>query len=135
MGAARDVGKGLIDGDPFDERREITQHIDRGVAQPLIILEMAADEAELRTELAGPPPRHPAADPEGLGFVRSGKNNPATNGDRPATQRRIKQLLDRSVEGIQVGMEDGGYRFHPDNSPRALSKKQPQFVIEQFSNL
>ena len=32
MGAARDVGKGLVDGDPLDEGREITQHLDGGVA-------------------------------------------------------------------------------------------------------
>jgi hypothetical protein len=119
MGAPRDVGKGLVDGNPFDERCEITQHLDRGVAQPLVLREMAADKSELRTELARTPSRHPAVDPEGLGFVRSGKHNPATHGDRPATQRRIEQLLDRGIEGVQIRMKDGGYRFHfhPESSP------------------
>src|SRR5215471_1724536 len=115
MDAARDIGKGLVDGNPFDEGREVTQYRDGGVAQPLVLLEMAADKSEVRTELTRPPSRHPAADAEGLGFVRSGKNNPATNRDRPAAQRRIEQLLDRSVEGVQVRMEDSGYRFHPDS--------------------
>jgi Amidase len=40
---------------PLDQRREITQHFDRGVAQPLVFLEMAGDKSELRTELARPP--------------------------------------------------------------------------------
>jgi hypothetical protein len=71
---------------PLDEGREITQHRDGGVAQPLVVLEMAADKGELRTKLACTPSRHSAADPKGLGFVRSGKHNPATNGDRLATQ-------------------------------------------------
>src|SRR5262245_51520269 len=70
MGAARDVGKGLVDGEAFDERREVAQYLDRGIAQALVILEMAADENELRTEFARLPSRHAAADPEGFGFVR-----------------------------------------------------------------
>src|SRR6266581_9123395 len=78
---------------------------------------MAVDKRELRTELARVPSRHAAADSEGLGFVRSGEHNPTTDGDGLAAQRRIEQLLDRGIEGIQVCMEDGGYRFHPDRSP------------------
>src|SRR3984893_1551414 len=78
---------------------------------------MAADKSELRTELARLPSRHAAADTESLGFVRSGKHNPTTDGDGSAAQRRVEQLLDRGIEGIQVCMEDGGYRFHPDRSP------------------
>jgi hypothetical protein len=52
MGAARDVGKGLVDGNPLDEGREIVDHLDGGIAQPLVVLEMAANKSELRTELA-----------------------------------------------------------------------------------
>src|SRR5260221_2568784 len=117
MGAARDVGKGLVDGNPLDERREIADHIDGGVAQPLVFLEMPIDEGELRTEFTRLPSRHAAADPEGLGFVRSGKHNPTTDGNGFAAQRRVKQLLYGGIEGIQVRMEDGGCRCHPDRSP------------------
>ena len=113
MGAARDVGKGLVDGNPLDERREIVEHVDGRIAQPLVVLEMTADEDQLRTKLARPPSRHAAADSECLGFVRSGKHNPAADGDGLAAQRRIEQLLDRGIEGIEVRMEDGGCRFHP----------------------
>ena len=38
MGAACDVGKGLVDGNPFDEGREIVDHLDGGIAQPLVLL-------------------------------------------------------------------------------------------------
>ena len=55
MGAARHVGKRLIDGNPLDEGREIAEHLDGGVAQPLVVLEMPADKSELRAEFAGPP--------------------------------------------------------------------------------
>ena len=75
--------------------------------------EMAADEDELGTQRARLPPRHAAADPERLGFVGRGEHDPAADGDRLAAQRRVEQLLDRGIEGIEVGMEDGGCRFHP----------------------
>src|SRR5947209_12708518 len=68
MGAARHVGKGLIDGDSLDEGREIMEHIDGGIAQPLVVLEMATDKDQLRTEFACPPSRHAAADSEGPRF-------------------------------------------------------------------
>ena len=117
MGAARDIGKGLVDGDPLHQRREVTQHLDSGIAQALILAEMAADENELRAELARAASRHAAAHAEGLGFVGGGKHDPTTDGDRLAAQGRVEQLLDRGVEGVQIGMKDGGCRFHP-TAPR-----------------
>ena len=117
MGAARNVGKGLVNGNPFHERREIADHLDGGVAQPLVFLEMPADKDELRTEFVRLPSRHAAANAEGLGFVRSGKHNPTADGNGFAAQRRIKQLLYRGIESIQVRMEDGGCRCHPTVRP------------------
>jgi hypothetical protein len=69
MGAPRDVGKRLVDGNPLDEGREIADYPDGGIAQPLVVAEMAADKCELRTEFPRLPSRHAAADPERLGFV------------------------------------------------------------------
>jgi hypothetical protein len=40
VGATRNVSKGLVNGNPLDERGEIIQHIDRSIAEPLVILEM-----------------------------------------------------------------------------------------------
>src|ERR1700676_2461299 len=75
---------------------------------------MPVDKGELRTEFARPPSRHAAADPEGPGFVRRGKHDPAADRDSLAAQGGVEQLLDRGVEGIKVGMEYGGGRFHPN---------------------
>jgi hypothetical protein len=55
MGAAREIGEGLVNGDSLDQRREIVQHIDGGIAQALIILEMTAHKNQLWTKLARPP--------------------------------------------------------------------------------
>src|SRR5215469_8118532 len=111
MGAARNVGEGLIDGDPLNEWRKIINYLDGRIAQPLVVLEMAANKNELRAELARPSTWHTPADPIGPGFVRSSEHDSATDSDRPAAQRWIEQLLDRSIERIQVRMKDRGSRF------------------------
>jgi hypothetical protein len=94
LGAAGDVGKRLVDGNSLDERREIIEHVDGGIAQPLVVLEMAADKDEVRTEVARLSSRHAAADSEGPGFVGSGKHDPAADGDGLAAQGWVEQLLD-----------------------------------------
>ena len=117
---ARHVGERLVDGDALDERREIAKHLDGGIAQPLVFLEMAADKDELRTKLARRPSRHPAVDSEGSGFIGSGKHDPAADGDRLAAQRRVEHLLDRGVERVEIRMQNGGQRFHPEVDPMRL---------------
>src|SRR5215831_14879545 len=62
VSAPRNVSKGFVDGNPFDEGSEIIEHIDRSITQPLIILEMPADKDQLRTQLTSPPSRHTATD-------------------------------------------------------------------------
>jgi hypothetical protein len=111
MGAARNVGEGLIDGNPLNEGRKIINYLDGRIAQPLVVLEMAANKNELRAELARPSAWHTPADPVGPGFVRSSEHDSATDSDRLAAQRWIEQLLNRSIERIQVRMKDRGSRF------------------------
>jgi len=55
MLAARHIGEGLVDGNPFNERREIADDLDRGVAQALVLFEMAAHKGEVRAEFARMP--------------------------------------------------------------------------------
>src|SRR5262245_13592096 len=100
MAAAGDVGKRLVNGNPFHERCEIADHLDGGVAQPLVVLEVAVDKNKLRTKLARVSSRHAAADAERLGFVRSGKHNPTAHGDWLAAQCGVEQLLYRGIEGV-----------------------------------
>jgi hypothetical protein len=125
MLAAGDVGKGLVDGDPLDQRGEITDDRDRGIAKTLVLREMAVDKNQRWTELARPPPRHAAADAEGPGFIRSGEYDTATYGNGLAAQRRVEQLLDRGVEGIEVGVEDGCRRCHQGTRARIFCSKRP----------
>jgi hypothetical protein len=95
----------------------------------------AADKYELRTDRARLPSRHAAADSEGPGFVRSRKHDPAADGDGLAAQRRVEQLLDRGIEGIEVRMEYGGCRFHPNRSPAKTRKTILVFEAARSRNI
>ena len=64
MRASGHVGESLVDGDALDDRREVAEDSDRGVAEPLIVVEMPADEHEVGTESPRAPSRHAAADAE-----------------------------------------------------------------------
>lgn len=105
------TSEGLVDGDALDQRREIVEHLHRGVAEPLVVAEISADENQLRAELARLAPRHAAAHAERAGFVGGGEHDAAADRDRLAAQRRVEKLLDRGVESVEIGMQDGG--LHP----------------------
>ena len=113
MRAPGNIGEGFVDGNALDQRREIVEHRDDRIAEPLVVAKMAADKDQVRAELARPEARHAARDPERLGFVGSGQHHAAADGDGLAAQRRVEQLLDRGIEGVEVRVEDGGGRFHP----------------------
>ena len=130
MRAAGDVGKGLVDRNALDQRREIVEHANRGVAEPLVVLEMPADEDQLRAEFPGAPARHAAMHAESLGLVGCGEHDPAADGDRLAAQRRIEQLLDRCIKGVEIGMQDGRRVFHADRSVPRLQRCLQMDAIE-----
>src|SRR5262249_52880709 len=60
VGAPHNVGKCLVDGNAFDQRSEIIEHVDGSITQPLVFLEMATDKDQLWTKLTSPPARHAA---------------------------------------------------------------------------
>ena len=58
---ARDVEERLVDRDALDPRREVAQHVDDLVAEPLVLAEVAADEPELGAQPPGAPAGHARA--------------------------------------------------------------------------
>ena len=108
MRAPCHVGEGLVDGDALDGRREIAQNSDRGVAEPLVFVEMSADKYEVGTELPRAPSRHAASYAEGPRLVGGRENDAAADRNRLAAQARVKQLLDRRIKGVEVRVENGG---------------------------
>jgi hypothetical protein len=116
---AGDVCECFVDRNPLNQWREVSDDLHGGVTQPLVFSEVSSDKDELRAEFACPPPRHPAKNAEGLCLVRCGKDDPATYGDGLPAQGGIKQLLDRCIEGVQVGVEDCRGALQ-DTRPQAL---------------
>ena len=113
----RDVGEGFVDRDPLHERREVAEDGDGRIAEALIVAEVPADEDELRAQLARLAAGHAAVDTERLRFVGSCEDHAAADGDWPAPQARIEQLLDGGIEGVQIRMEDGGLGLHDVTCP------------------
>ncbi len=108
-----DVEERFVDRDALDQRREVAEHGHHLIGQPLVLREVAVR----RTDRSGhsclrPPARHPALHAEPLGLVRGGQHDTAADGDRPAAQRRIEQLLDGRVERVEVGVQDRGTGRH-----------------------
>src|SRR5204863_6814439 len=94
---------------------------------------MTTDEGQFRTKLSGTPTRHATANSECLRFVRRCEHDAAPDRNGLATERRIEQLLNRSIECVEVRMKDGGSSFHPDRlsikvRPPCANERQPYFV-------
>src|SRR5215470_1854578 len=120
MRAPGHVGKGLVDGDTLDGRREIAQDSDGGVAEPLVFVEMSADKNEVGTELPRAASRHAASDAEGPRFVRGGEHDAAADGNRLAAQARVQHLFDRRIKGVEVCVENGGQHYTHDRADASL---------------
>jgi hypothetical protein len=68
-------------------------------------------------------------DAKGFGLVGSSQHNAATDGNRLAAQARIQKLLDRSIEGVEIGMEDGGGGFHFEQNENKRGRLSRQGAI------
>ncbi len=101
------VQKRLVDREPLHQRRGVVEDsVDRlaclgvgGHARP--------HHDRVRTQPAGLPTAHRGADAVGLGLVAGCQHHTAADDHRPSTQAGIVSLLDRRVERIQVGVENG----------------------------
>src|SRR5688500_8765731 len=118
------------DGGAFDGRREIAQDSDGGVAEPLVLVEVSADEHEVGTELPRAPSRHAASYAEGPRFVGGGEHDAAADGNRLGAQARVEQLFDRRIKGVEVRVENGGagathHTHHSADASRDSSSAGP----------
>jgi len=129
MRAPCHVGEGLVDGDALDSIREIAQDSDRGVAEPLVFVEISADKHELGTELSRAPSRHAASYAEGPRFVGGGEHDAAADRNRLAAQARVEQLFDRRIKAsrsawrmVAVGIATDHTHHNADASRRGASQ-------------
>src|SRR5690606_2208548 len=133
-GGSGDVRERLVDRDPLDVRRVVAQHVDGGVAQTLVFAEMPADERDPGTERPRPPSGHAAAHAESAGLVGRREHHAAADRDRLSAQGRIEQLLDRSVEGVQVRMRDRGGLHGKARAPSAEHKENKRGALSSYAS-
>ena len=72
----------------------------------------AADHDRVRAQPPRPPPAHRRPHPARLRLVAGRQHHAAADDHRPAAQPRIVALLDRRVERVEVGVQDGGLSSH-----------------------
>ena len=103
---ASDVEERLVNRDAFNQRREVVKDRHDLIAEALVLVKVAADEAQGRTQLAGSASRHPAADAERARFVRGGQHDATADRDRNPAQGRVEELLDGRIERVEVSVQN-----------------------------
>ena len=93
MDGAGNVEECLIDRHPLNPGREVVKDRHDSVTELLVAAELATDEKEITTKLAGPPPGHAAADAVTPGFIRRREHHAAADRDGSVPQRWVQQLL------------------------------------------
>ncbi len=107
-----DIEKGLIDGQPLDQRRRVVKQIKDRLACFGVGRDPGRDNDGMRTQPAGHPATHRPVDAIGPGLVAGRQNHPGPDHYRTTPQPRIVTLLDRRVEGVEIGMKDRRLRPH-----------------------
>ena len=108
MDGTADVNECLVDGYRLNERTEIPEDVEDAVAEVDVVTECSVDHDQPGAELAGLPDPHGSPDTHCPGLIRCRENDPAAHGDRLADEVRAAEKYHRRIEGIEVGVEDGG---------------------------
>ena len=127
------VEERLVDGDPLHERREVAEYRHDLVGEPLVLGEVPGDERQIGTQALGAPARHATLHTEPLRLVRRGQHHAAADGDGPPAQLRVQQLLDRRVEGVEIGVQDRGTGWHRVEPSRTPVRSQVAVTTQPIS--
>jgi hypothetical protein len=101
--------EGFVDGERFHDRRGVLEHAEDGFARLAVLRHAWLDDHSVWTKASCGTASHRGSDAEGLGLIARGEHDPSSDDDRPATEPRVVALLDRRIEGVEVGVEDRGF--------------------------
>ena len=102
-----DVEEHLVDRQPFDQRGGVVEHLEHRLAGLRVGRHPGLDHDGPRAHPAGLGATHRGAHSVGLGLVAGRQHDPRTDDHRSAPQPGRIPLLDRRVERVEVGVEDG----------------------------
>jgi hypothetical protein len=78
--------------------------------------------------------RHAAPHPKRFGLIGGRKYDATAYGNRLAAQGRVEQLLNRGIEGVEVGMQNGA-ALQPSDWSMAHRQSAPRFGRIPLGNL
>jgi hypothetical protein len=107
-----DVEERLVDRQPFDQRRRLLEDLIHRLARLGVGRHPRLDHERVGTQPAGLSSTHGRAHPIGLGLVTGREHDPRADDHGTGAQTRVISLLDGRIEGIEVGMQDGGLGRH-----------------------
>jgi len=100
------VKERLVDGERLDDRSGPPEDLEHTAARAGVGIKARRDDDRVRAQRLCSGAPHRRAHAASLGLVAGGKHDPATDDHRAPAQRRVVALLDRGVEGVEVGVED-----------------------------
>ena len=100
------VQERLVDREALHQRRGRLEHVEHGLAGLAVGGHPRRDHHRLRTRPPGLRAAHRRPHAARLGLVAGRQHHAPAHDDRAPAEARIVALLDRGVEGVQVGVED-----------------------------
>ena len=100
------VEERLVDRQPLDERRRVLEDAEHRLARLRVRRHARRTTIASRAQAPRLPAAHRRAHAERLRLVARGEHDAAADDHRAAAQARVVPLLDRRVEGVEVGVQD-----------------------------
>ena len=123
-----DVEERFVDGDAFDERSRVLEHVEDGPARFLVRADPGRNDDRVRAQPSCQSAAHGTAHATRPRLVARAHHHAAADDHRPPAQARIVPLLDRCEEGIEIGVQDvrlgHEHMFAPRPSGRNLSTRR-----------
>ena len=107
-----DVEERLVDREALDERRGVAEDREDGLARRRVGVHPRRHNDGLGAERPRLPPVHRGAHAAPLRLVAAREHDAAADDHGPPAQVRCVALLDRGVERVEIGVQDGGLAVH-----------------------
>ena len=127
----RDVEKGLVDRETFHQGRGVTEDLEHVSAGGGVGLHAGGHEHGFGTQSAGFRPAHGGTHAVASGLIARRQHDSPSDDHGTAAEVGCIPLLDRRVEGIEVGVEDGcPHRTHVRISAHAVHPSSADYPAE-----
>ena len=124
-----DVEERLVDRQALDQGCGLVEHLEHRLAGLRVGRHARLHDNRPRAQPARLGAAHGRTNPERLGLIAGGEHDAPADDDGTPAQAGIVPLLDRRVEGVEVGVQDRGLAHHEHMFPQNRSRwrrRQPR---------